>query len=171
MPRSSATKKVLNCGYVYKQKPAAPPLPARKKARLVIKGWNEDVANLETFAPVVRFETVRTALAHAAHDDLEIWSAGIMSAYILSPLQPGQDVWMNDPEDPKGDTVFKLNRALYGLKSSARNWNNHFHKWLLSRGSKDPPKTMECTRVAPAPSASCYLFSSTTRSPYATRQL
>ena len=136
VPRSSATKKVLNCGYVYKQKPAAPPLPARKKARLVIKGWNEDVANLETFAPVVRFETVRTALAHAAHDDLEIWSADIMSAYILSPLQPGQDVWMNDPEDPKGDTVFKLNRALYGLKSSARNWNNHFHKWLLSRGFK-----------------------------------
>ena len=134
VPRSSATKKVLNCGYVYKQKPAAPPLPARKKARLCIKGWNEDVADLETFAPVVRYETVRETLNHAAHADLELWSADIMSAYILSPLQPGQEVWMNDPEDPKGDTVLKLNKALYGLKSSARNWNNHFHKWLLSRG-------------------------------------
>ena len=37
----------------YKQKPAAPPLPPRKKARLCIKGWNEDVSDLETFAPVV----------------------------------------------------------------------------------------------------------------------
>ena len=70
VPRSSATKKPLNCGFVYKQKPAAPPLPARKKARLCIKGWNEDVSNVETFAPVVRMETVRTAFAHAAHEDL-----------------------------------------------------------------------------------------------------
>ena len=67
VPRSSAKKKPLNCGFVYKQKPAAPPLPARKKARLCIKGWNEDVANVETFAPVVRMETVRAALAVAAH--------------------------------------------------------------------------------------------------------
>ena len=96
VPRSHATKKPLNCGFVYKQKPAAPPLPPRKKARLCIKGWNEDVSDLETFAPVVRFETVRTALNHAAHEDLELLSADVCSAYILSPLQPGQEVFMND---------------------------------------------------------------------------
>ena len=49
---------------------------------------------------------------------LELWSADVMSAYILSPLQSGQEVYMNDPEDPKGDHVSKLNKALYGLKNS-----------------------------------------------------
>ena len=91
------------------------------------------MSDLETFAPVVRFETVRTALSHAAHDDLELWSADVCSAYILSPLQPGQKVYMNDPNDPKGDTVLELKKSLYGLKSSARAWNNHFHKWLISK--------------------------------------
>ena len=78
------------------------------------------MSDLETFAPVVRFETVRAALSHAAHEDLELWSADVCSAYILSPLQPGQQVYMNDPRDPKGETVLKLKKALYGLKSSAR---------------------------------------------------
>ena len=62
IPRSAATNKVLNCGFVYKDKPATPPLPAQAKARLCIKGYNKDVRYLETFAPVVRFETVRAAL-------------------------------------------------------------------------------------------------------------
>ena len=105
VPRSAATNKVLNCGFVYKDKPAAPPLPAQAKACLCIKGYNEDVRYLETFAPVVCFETVRAALAEAAHSDLELWGANVQNAYILAPLQPGQEVYMNDPEDPKGDTV------------------------------------------------------------------
>ena len=108
---------------MYKDKPAAPPLTARAKARLCIKGYNEDVRYLETFAPVVRFETVRAALAEAAHSDLEppVWGADVQNAHILAPLQPGQEVFMNDPEDPKGNTALKLRRSLYGLKSSARN--------------------------------------------------
>ena len=149
VPRSSATTKVLNCGYVYKQKPPAPPLPARKKARLCVKGWNEDVHNLETFAPVVRFETMKAVLDHAAHEGLELWSCDIVSAYILSPLQDGQEVFMNDPEDPKGDTVLRLRRALYGLRSSARNWNNHLHQWLLSRGFKRSEEAQRAKAKSP----------------------
>ena len=59
-------------------------MPPRKKARLCIKGWNEDVSNLETFAPVVRFETVLTAVSHAAHADLELWSVDVCSAYMCN---------------------------------------------------------------------------------------
>ena len=55
-PNARRTK-VLNCGFVYKGKPPAPPLPGRAKARLVIKGYNKDACYLETFDPVVRFET------------------------------------------------------------------------------------------------------------------
>ena len=47
---------------------------------------------------------------------------------------------MNDPEDPKGDTVLKLKKALYGLRSSARAWNDHFHKWISKRGFKRSPE-------------------------------
>ena len=133
VPRSSATTKVLNPGWVYKDKPPAPPLPGRKKARLCCKGYAEDVRFLETFAPVVRFETVRAALAEAAHQRHSLWSCDIAQAYILAPLQPGQKVFINDPEDPKGDTVLALRRSLYGLKSSARNFNNHLHSWLTTK--------------------------------------
>lgn len=40
---------------------------------------------------------------------------------------------MNDPENPTGDTVLQLLTSLYGLKSAARNFNNHLHSWLTSK--------------------------------------
>lgn len=58
VPRASVMTKILNPSWVYKDKPPAPPLPGRKKARLCCKCYNEDVCYLETFVPMVRFETV-----------------------------------------------------------------------------------------------------------------
>ena len=40
---------------------------------------------------------------------------------------------MNNPEDPTGPTVLRPLKSLYGLKSSARNFNNHLHSWLTSK--------------------------------------
>ena len=57
----------------------------------------------------------------------------ILQAYILAPLQPGQEVYMNDPENPTGDTLLRLLKSLDGLKSSARNFNNHLHSWRTSK--------------------------------------
>ena len=41
--------------------------------------------------------------------------------------------------------VFKLNKSLYGLKQSGRNWNNMLHEFLLKESFIQSCATHVCT--------------------------
>ena len=82
----------------------------------------------ETFAPVVKFDTIRTLLAFAIQNDLLIHQIDIVTAFLNGVID--QEIFM---EQPDGDvvhgeesTVCKLKRSLYGLKQSPRCWNQVF---------------------------------------------
>ncbi|CDO77941.1 hypothetical protein BN946_scf184487.g1 [Trametes cinnabarina] len=63
------------------------------KARLVAKGitqvWGEDYH--ETFSPVVRFESIRYLLAHAALEDWDIESMDVKTAFLNGDLEEEMD--------------------------------------------------------------------------------
>jgi hypothetical protein len=107
---------------------------SRHKARLVALGCSQipGVDFTETFAPVVRLESVRAALAIAAIEDLEIIQMDIRGAYLNGELK--EEIYMWQPpgfEDGTGH-VWKLLKTLYGLKQSGREWNREFDRKLTS---------------------------------------
>ncbi len=72
----------------------------------------------ETYAPVVKFTTLRMFFAVVAKFDLHCHQMDVKTAFLNVDLD--QDVYMEQPEvfvDPKRpDFVCKLQKALYGLK-------------------------------------------------------
>lgn len=104
------------------------------KARLVARGFTQEkgVDYKETFAPVVRFDSIRVLLALAAEKDLEITNFDVKTAFLYGDLS--ECVYMKQPigfEDKENkNLVCKLNRSLYGLKQSPRCWNRKFVSFL-----------------------------------------
>ena len=72
----------------------------------------------ETFAPVARLESIRILLAIASHLNFKLYQMNVKSAFLNEMLQ--EEVYVEQPKgfvDPhRPDDVYKLKRALYGLK-------------------------------------------------------
>eukprot|EP01082_Thalassiosira_pseudonana_P011697 g10090.t1 g10090 contig4:1199731-1200276(-) len=78
-----------------------------------------------TYASVVSRETVRIALLIAALNDLPVWAADIMNAYVTAPNQ--EKIWTTLGPEFGEDAGKKaiIVRALYGLKSAGASFRNH----------------------------------------------
>ena len=70
----------------------------RYKARLVAKGFlqREGIDYIETFAPVIRYESVRILLAVTANEDYEIVKSDVKTAFLNGNLQ--EDISMQQPK-------------------------------------------------------------------------
>lgn len=122
---------IVGCKWVFKIKPGKN--GEIYKARLVAKGYSqrEGIDFNETFSPVVRYETIRTLLAIAATEDLEIVQFDVKTAFLNGTLD--MEVYMKIPEGieaEEGDLVCRLNKSLYGLRQSSRVWNIEFTQFL-----------------------------------------
>jgi predicted transglutaminase-like protease len=90
------------------------------KARLVAKGYAQ-VASLdfeETFAPVARLESIGILIAHDSHHSFKLYQMDMKSAFPNGSIK--EEVYMEQPpgfkDDRYPDHVYKLSKALYGLK-------------------------------------------------------
>jgi hypothetical protein len=108
----------------------------RFKARLVARGFSQYYGEdyFETFAPTVRFDTLRMFLAMVAKENLECRQYDIKNAFTeavlkeLILLQPPPGV-----KTKKGHVLRAL-KSLYGLKQAGRNWNQLLRGHLLKHG-------------------------------------
>lgn len=128
---------VVGCKWIYKVKEEqreGGSLGTRFKARLVAKGYSqvEGVDYSETFAPVVKFTSIRIILAMVATFDLHLHQMDVVTAFLYGKLQ--EDVYMEQPEgfisDENQDKVCHLSKALYGLKQAPREWNKVIDKFF-----------------------------------------
>ena len=110
----------------------------RFKARLVAQGYSQvkGVDYDEVFSPVARYSSVRSLLALANAQDLEIHQMDVKTAFLNGLLDC--EIYMSQPEgfvDPdKPNHVCKLKKSIYGLKQSARCWNTTLDEYLNSVG-------------------------------------
>ncbi len=112
------------------------PVETTYKARYVAKGYSQ-VAGIdynETFSPTADMTSVRSLMQIAAQYGLELHQIDLKTAYLHAPIDC--ELYMEQPEgfEVKSETseklVCKLNKSLYGLKQSGRNWNKMLHDFL-----------------------------------------
>lgn len=110
------------------------------KSRLVARGneQEEGLDYIETFSSVVRSATIRTVLHVAVTKKWSLKQLDVQNAFLHGDLK--ETVFMKQPpgfEDPnKPDHVWRLRKAIYGLKQAPCAWFDKFSFFLLDFGFK-----------------------------------
>jgi hypothetical protein len=131
-------KKTVGCRWVFSVKHKANGSIERYKARLVAKGYTQTygVDYQETFSPVAKLNIVRVLLSLAANLDWPLHQLDVKNAFLHGDLE--EEVYMDTPPgytaSSKTEVVYKLQRALYGLKQSPRAWFGRFSQAMKKYG-------------------------------------
>ena len=130
-------KKVIGTKWVLRVKTDSEGNIDKFKARVVAKGFRqmEGVDFDETFAPTVRFESVRALIALAASLGWQLDQMDVTTAFLYAKLE--EETYVDIPEGvaPGGEgKVWRLRKCLYGLKQSPRMWNMTIDKVLKEMG-------------------------------------
>ena len=102
----------------------------RYKAILVTKGYSyiEGIDYHEIFSPVVKLVSIHIVLALVAFLDLELEQLYVKTTFLHGDLD--EEIYMEQPEGfvqhQKGRLVCKLEKSLYGLKQSPKQWYKKF---------------------------------------------
>ncbi|GKD65723.1 retrovirus-related pol polyprotein from transposon TNT 1-94 [Tanacetum coccineum] len=91
-----------------------------------------------------RHEAIRIFIANAANKNMIIYQMDVKTAFLNGELK--EEVYVSQPEgfvDPDHPThVYRLKKAIYGLKQALRAWYNILSRFLLdnkfSKGVVDP---------------------------------
>ena len=133
-------RKAIGCKWTFKIKRGANGQITRYKSRLVARGFSQKYGEDydEVFAPVVKQTTIRTLLAIAKKEKLKVRHHDVKTAFLNGDLH--EDIYMKQPEGfvekGKEHLVCHLKKTLYGLKQSARAWNEKINQILLDDGFK-----------------------------------
>jgi len=110
----------------------------RYKARLVARGFAQvpGVDYEDTFSPTLRMSTFRMLLSQSVQLGLDLIHMDVVTAFLHGSLQ--EELYLKIPANiqtpsNKG-SVFKLNKAIYGLKQASRQWFKRFHDFILRQG-------------------------------------
>lgn len=108
---------------------------ARFKACLVAKGFTQIPGQdfTFTFAPVTRWDSIRSVLCLAATNDLELRQLDVKTAYLNGPLD--EEIYMKAPEGFQFRRPFwHLRKGLYGLRQAGRQWYLTLHQAYTDLG-------------------------------------
>ncbi|GJW83966.1 putative ribonuclease H-like domain-containing protein [Tanacetum coccineum] len=131
-------KRAISTKWVYMNKKDERGSVIRNKARLVTQGYTQEegIDYDEFFAPVARIEAIRLFLAYASFKDFVVYHMDVKSAFLYGKIE--EEVYVCQPprfEDPEfPDRVYKVEKALYGLRQALRSWYETFSTYLLDNG-------------------------------------
>nr|GEU85263.1 hypothetical protein [Tanacetum cinerariifolium] len=90
----------------------------------------------ESFVPVARLEAVKLFITYAAHKYFIIYQMDVKTVFLYCPLK--EEVYVNQPDgfvDPyHPEKVYRLKKALYGVKQAPRAWYDELSNFLVSKG-------------------------------------
>ncbi|GJS20496.1 retrovirus-related pol polyprotein from transposon TNT 1-94 [Tanacetum coccineum] len=116
------SQSVIGTKWVFRNKLDKNGIVSRNKARLVAQGYNqqESIDCDETYAMVARLESIRILLAIACANDFKLYQMDVKSAFLNDFIN--EEVYVAQPpgfiDFQKPNYVYKLKKALYGLKKA-----------------------------------------------------
>lgn len=132
------TRKALRTMWVFKTKLDANGNVSKYKARLVAKGCGQipGIDFNDTYSPVIRYNSIRFLIALATKEGFHIDQMDAITAFLQGDLK--EEIFVQQPVGFSDNTnrVCKLNKAMYGLKQSSRQWNSVLNNELLKYGLK-----------------------------------
>lgn len=157
-------QRVIGSRFVLRNKHNADGTISKRKARVVARGFAQrpGIEFHDTFAPVARLSTIRTAVAIAVQDNLKIRQLDVKTAYLNGEVE--EQIFMETPahfkdvlahivQDEKidkdvrkkademlkkltdHDVVCLLGKALYGLKQAGRAWYHCIDGEIMNLGA------------------------------------
>ncbi|GJY80195.1 retrovirus-related pol polyprotein from transposon TNT 1-94, partial [Tanacetum coccineum] len=118
----------------------------KNKARLVAQGFRQEegINFKESFASVARIEAIRIFVAYTAHKNMMIYQMDVKTAFLNSELK--EEVYVSQPkgfvDQDNPSHVYKLKKALCGLKQAPHAWYDMLSSFLISqqfsKGAVDP---------------------------------
>ncbi|GAU26945.1 hypothetical protein TSUD_06170, partial [Trifolium subterraneum] len=115
--------KKIGVKWIYKTKYNEQGKIEKYRARLVAKVYSQQhgIDYDEVFAPVARWDTIRTILAIAALRGWYVYQLDVKSAFLHGELN--EEVYVEQPlgyQKERKELVYKLKKSLYGLKQAPR---------------------------------------------------
>lgn len=115
-------KRVIKCKWVFDIKEDPKTEQQRYKARLVAQGCGQHpgVDYGETFAPIVRIETIRLLFSISAQENRKMKIYDVKTAFLHGRLE--EEIFMELPDglQVNKEQVCKLKKSIYGLKQTGR---------------------------------------------------
>ncbi|GJV06867.1 retrovirus-related pol polyprotein from transposon TNT 1-94 [Tanacetum coccineum] len=137
---------IITLKWIYKVKLDELGAVLKNKARLVAMGYRQEegIDFEESFASVARLEAIYIFIAFAAHMNMIVYQMDVKTAFLNDILC--EEVYVSQPDgfvdSENPNHVYKLKKALYGLKHASRAWYNLLSSFLLSqnfsKGTVDP---------------------------------
>ncbi|GKC07721.1 retrovirus-related pol polyprotein from transposon TNT 1-94 [Tanacetum coccineum] len=109
----------------------------KNKARLVAHGYRQEegIDFEESFAPVARLDVILIFFAYAAHMNMIVYQMDVKTAFLNRILH--EEVYVSQPDgfvdQDNPNHVYKLKKALCGLKQAPHAWYDLLLKFLLSQ--------------------------------------
>jgi len=129
---------IITSRWVFKYKKNSKGEITKRKSRLVARGYTqqEGIDYHETFSPTLKLDSIRIFTALAVQNNFDIQQIDINAAYLNAKLK--EEVYMRPPKGHPDyrKRYWKLNKAIYGLKQSGKEWNEELNKYLLIIGFK-----------------------------------
>ncbi|GJU62251.1 putative ribonuclease H-like domain-containing protein, partial [Tanacetum coccineum] len=107
----------------------------KNKARLVAQGYTQEegIDYDKVFAPVARIKVIRLFLSYASFKNFVVYQMDVKSAFLYVKIK--EEVYVCQPtgfEDPDfPNSVYKVEKALYGLYQAPRAWYETLSTYLL----------------------------------------
>lgn len=118
-------KKVIDVKWVFKKKNSD-----TYKARLVVRGFQQNEYLENVYSPVGKMQTLKILLSYCCKNNLFIEQMDVETAFLNGHVR--SEVFINQPKgyETQDNKVFKLQKALYGLRESPRVWYDCFNKFI-----------------------------------------
>ncbi|MFZ9959701.1 MAG: reverse transcriptase domain-containing protein [Candidatus Limnocylindrus sp.] len=110
----------------------------RRKIRAVVRGHRQRLEDVgAVYAAVMRLDSLRMLISIAAAEDLTLWCFDVQQAFLNGPLE--EPVYVRAPAEfysarTGKAPIWKLRKALYGLRQAPRSFNQFIDKQLRKLG-------------------------------------
>ena len=128
-------KRILSSKWVFTIKRNTEGVIQKHKARLVVRGFmqQEGIDFVDSFAPTSKHTTMRLLLALVAKHNLTLRQCDFVTAFLNGELE--EEVYLQPPPGfPVHGKVYRLHKALYGLRQAPRAWHVTLKAELESMG-------------------------------------